>query len=257
LICLINLINQFIPKWVVVWKRLHVEKADQLPAQHLSEFMRFLASEALEEGDRLPPLAELSQQLGISTATLREQLEVARSMGLVEVRPRTGIRKKQYSFKPAVVQSLTYALASDAHCFEQYSDFRNQIEKIYWYPAVKLLTLADQAELQALIQRAFEKLDGHPIQIPHSEHRQLHLTIYSRLNNPFVNGVLEAFWEVYEAFGLNVYTDLNYQHKVWGYHKQMVDAICQENFEVGYQALTDHMNLIFQREPRLLAQRFE
>jgi DNA-binding FadR family transcriptional regulator len=85
--------------------------------------MRFLASEALEEGDRLPPLAELSQQLGISTATLREQLEVARSMGLVEVRPRTGIRKKQYSFKPAVVQSLTYALASDAHCFEQYSEF--------------------------------------------------------------------------------------------------------------------------------------
>jgi DNA-binding GntR family transcriptional regulator len=60
-------------------------------------------------------------------------------------------------------------------------------------PGFKLLTLADQAELQALIQRAFEKLDGHPIQIPHSEHRQLHLTIYSRLNNPFVNGVLEAF----------------------------------------------------------------
>lgn len=234
-----------------------MDKSNPIPAQNLSEFMRFLVSDGLTDGDRLPPLAELSHQLGISTASLREQLEVARSMGLVDVRPRTGIRKKNYSFKPAVVQSLTYALASDTQCFEQYSDLRKQIEKVYWFPAVNALTLTDQAELQNLVQSAFEKLAGHPIQIPHNEHRQLHLTIYSRLNNPFVTGILEAFWEVYEAFGLNVYTDLNYLLNVWGYHKQMVDAICLGNYDVGYQALIDHMELIFQRAPRPFVQRFE
>lgn len=231
--------------------------SDVNPAANLSEFMRFLSSNEIEEGDRLPPLAELSSNLGVSTASLREQLEVARSMGLVEVRPRTGIRKKNYSFKPAVIQSLTYALAVDPKAFEHYSDLRNQVERTYWYQAVRLLTAEDEIVLKNLIQKAFDKLAGHPIQIPHNEHRQLHLTIYCRLNNPFVTGILEAFWEIYEGYGLNVYTDLNYLQKVWGYHKQIVDAICMKNFDAGYQALTDHMELIFQRTPRPIVQRFE
>ena len=61
------------------------------------------------EGDRLPSLSELSQQLGISIASLREQMDVARSMGLVEVRPKTGIRRLPYAFRPAVSSSLKYA----------------------------------------------------------------------------------------------------------------------------------------------------
>ncbi len=44
----------------------------------------------------------------------------------------------------------------------------------------------DHAELLDLVRRAFQKLDGSPVQIPHMEHRQLHLLLYSRLNNPFV-----------------------------------------------------------------------
>jgi DNA-binding FadR family transcriptional regulator len=35
----------------------------------------------------------MSKELGVSVALLREQLEVAKAIGLVEVRPRTGIRR--------------------------------------------------------------------------------------------------------------------------------------------------------------------
>ncbi|NMD31116.1 MAG: GntR family transcriptional regulator, partial [Chloroflexi bacterium] len=53
-----------------------------------SEFLKYLARHSQSaEDDRLPPLADLSRELGISIASLREQLEVARAMGLVEVRP--------------------------------------------------------------------------------------------------------------------------------------------------------------------------
>lgn len=75
----------------------------------ISEFMRYLASHPEAEGN-LPSLSELSRELGISVAGLREQLEVARALGLVEVRPRTGTRRLDYSFAPAVKQSLMYAL---------------------------------------------------------------------------------------------------------------------------------------------------
>ncbi len=95
--------------------------------------------------------------------------------------------------------------------------------------------------------RAWEKLNGQPIQIPHPEHRQLHLGIYRRLDNPFVLGLLEAYWEAYEAVGLNLYTDIDYLQEVWRYHEQMVQAICDGDFARGYAALLQHKDLLFHR----------
>lgn len=200
-----------------------------------------------QSGDRLPSLNEVSKELGVSVALLREQLEVAKAIGLVEVRPRTGIRRLPYTFLPAVRQSLTYALAIDPAYFVAYSDLRIHIESVYWDEAARRLTREDQEALKRLIARAWEKLKGRPIQIPHVEHRQLHLKIYSRLENPFVQGLLEAYWEAYEEVGLNLYTDLDYLQQVWQYHEEMVNAICEGDLRRGYQALIQHKDLLYHR----------
>ena len=214
---------------------------------NISEFMRYLATH--EDAERgLLPLKDLSAKLGISVASLREQLEVARALGLVEVRPRLGTRRRSYSFTPAIRQSLHYALAlSDEH-FQKYAELRNHVESAFWYQAVQNLTEADKQELQNLVVRAWEKLHGSPIQVPHEEHRNLHLKIYSRLENPFVTGILEAYWEAYEAVGLNVFAGgYEYLQEVWQYHQSMVEAICRGDFGAGYEALVQHTDLLYHR----------
>ena len=213
----------------------------------ISEFLRYLAThKEVENG--LPPLKKLSEDLGVSIASLREQLEVARALGLVEVKPRLGIKRRDYSFTPAVRQSLGYALALNNGHFRKFSELRNHVEAAFWHEAVERLTDADKKELQNLIARAFEKLNGSPIQVPHEEHRKLHLTIYSRLENPFVTGILEAYWEAYENVGLNVFTGgYEYLQEVWNYHRQMVHAICNGNYEKGYNALIAHTDLLYHR----------
>lgn len=227
-------------------------------ANQLSGFLKYLADTNCKDGcDRVPSISELSQTLGISVASLREQMEVAKAMGLVEARPRTGIRRLPYDFKPAVVQSLNYAMKVEPDAFADYSNLRSHIEAAYWYEAVNLLTAQDHQELRELIARAFEKLHGQLVQIPHAEHKTLHLTIYRRLGNPFVMGLLEGFWEVYEVYGLDVYSDLAYHERVWDYHARMVEAICNRNFTVGYDALMEHMDLIYQREKKPVTQAFE
>lgn len=213
----------------------------------LSEFLQYLASHEQTE-QSLPALTVLRQELGVSVASLREQLEVARALGFVEVRPRVGIRRQPYSFFPSVRQSLQYALALDHNHFETFANLRNHVESAYWFEAVEKLTDADKTELQAILARAWEKLRGTPIQVPHEEHRKLHLLVYSRLNNPFVTGLLEAYWDAYEAVGLNVFAGgYEYLEQVWTYHQQMVDAICKGDYESGHQALIEHTDLIAQR----------
>ncbi len=210
-----------------------------------SDFIRYLLTTSNGDAEHLPSLNELSSTLGVSVAALREQLEVAKALGLVEVRPRTGIRRLPYTFFPAVQQSLTYALHLDRSHFAAFADLRNHLEVAYWDQAVRLLTAEDLLELQAMMVQAWEKLHGSPVHVPHEEHRRLHLMIYRRLENPFVLGLLEAYWDAYEAIGLNVYTDLDHLQQVWQFHQQMVDAVCAGDFEMGRQALVTHQDLLF------------
>lgn len=241
---LINQINTFTPMQI-----------KHLP-DRLSSFLRFLAVDT-RNNDRVPSLAELSQTLGVSVATLREQLEVARALGWVEVKPKTGIRRLPFSFRPAVEQGLAYAIAIDPGYFNLFADFRRHLESAYWFEAVALLDDDDRQGLAELVDHARQKLRRTPVQIPHQEHRDLHIGIYKRINNPFMMGVFEAYWDLYEYVGLDVYTDLEYLQRVWAYHEKMVDAICHGNYEAGFLALSEHMDLLNQRSKNSPTQRFE
>jgi len=215
----------------------------------LSEFLTYLANTPDDPDDpgRVPSLYRLSLELEVSIAKLREQLEVARELGLVDVRPRTGIRRLPYSFTPAVRHSLLYGITVNPALFDVYSDLRNQLESAYWHQAVEHLQPEDCETLRKLVVQAWEKLRGFPIRIPQLEHRQLHLLIYQRLDNPFVTGILEAFWDAYEAVGLNLYNDYSYLEQVWQYHERMVEAICKGDLEAGFQALIEHITFLKNR----------
>lgn len=220
-----------------------------MPKNLSSDFLNYLAEtyQVDEDCERLPSLTDLSKTLGVSVSSLREQMEVGRALGLVEAKPRTGLRRLPYSFTPAVEQSLSYAITIDYEYFLKFADLRRNLEAAYWHQAVNLLTDEDKLVLKSLVDKAWEKLRGTPIQIPQYEHRQLHLTIYKRLDNPFVSGILEAYWEAYEAVGLNLYAGYQYLEEVWTYHQHMVDSICSRDLDAGYQALIDHTDLIRHR----------
>lgn len=220
-----------------------------MPIHISSEFLNYLAEtyQANEDCERLPSLLELSKQLGVSVSSLREQMEVGRALGLVEAKPRTGLRRLPYTFTPAVEQSLSYAITIDQEYFLKFADLRSNLEAAYWYQAVSLLTEEDKLDLKNLVEQAWDKLRGTPIKIPQFEHRQLHLTIFHRLDNPFVSGILEAYWDAYEAVGLNLYAGYQYLEEVWTYHEQIVDSIFRGDLESGHKALIDHTDLIRHR----------
>jgi DNA-binding FadR family transcriptional regulator len=212
-----------------------------------SEFLRYLLADGHTPGARLPSLNEISVETGLSMGKLREQFEVARMLGLVDASPRRGIIRSEYDFLPPVRLSLLVALAIDPHYFEAFSSLRAHLETAYWDEAVALLTAADKDRLRELVRSAWQKLSQLRIQIPAQEHRELHLTIYRRLNNPFVVALLEAYWDAYAAVELNTFADLGYLRAVWGYHERIVEAIWSGEIALGKQLLVEHMRLLSAR----------
>lgn len=230
--------------------------AERSPRQPLSEFLTYLAG-TYHSHEPIPPLQELSKKLGVSVALLREQLEVARALELVEIRPRLGIRHLPINFKPAVKQSLAYAVAVDTAYFQYFADLRLHLEEAYWFKAVSSLNQEDLNYLNLLVEQALRKLSQLPAQLPHWEHRELHLAIYKRLDNPFVIGLLEAYWDIYEQAGLDVYSDITYLNQVWFYHRKMVEEITKGNYDSGFQAMREHVGLLRQRTTSSKGQQFE
>ncbi len=209
----------------------------------LSEFLKYLASRK-KDADKIPALDQLSKELEINRASLREQVAVARALGLVSVKPRTGTRQLSYSFLPALRQSLGYAILRDRAYFEKYSDLRTHIESAYFHQAVEKLTHDDIQEMKDLLKEAWGKLRGTPAKIPHGEHRTLHLLMYKRLDNIFVTDILKAYWEAYEAVDLNIFTDYTYLTEVWEYHTRIVDAIERCEYDKAHQLTLEHTKLI-------------
>lgn len=209
-----------------------------------SEFLNYLHQFPPDEVEQLPSLKDLSLVLGISISTLREQVEVAKALGLVEVRPRLGIRPQPYTFTPAVDASLCYAIEQDRTHFEDFVDLRRHLELAYFPQALDLLREEDHQELRSLVARAWEKLRGKPARIPHEEHRRLHLAFYRRLENIFVIGLLEAYWDAYEAVGLNVYTDFEYLEQVWTFHEELVEIAIARDKARGRIILQQHFDLM-------------
>ncbi|MBZ0293604.1 MAG: FCD domain-containing protein [Anaerolineae bacterium] len=217
-----------------------------------SDLLNFLISQGYSSGDRLPTISELQHRdhLGLSASKIREQLEVARTLGMVEVRSKTGMRMKDYSFAPAVRLSLFFALANDLHNFELFSELRTHIELAFWHEACALLTPDDIAIMRQCIEEARQKLKDKWIRIPNQEHRVFHMTIFKRLHNPFVLGLLEAYWDAYDAVEPNRYADYEYHQKVWDYHERILNEICAHDFDAAQKAFEEHTQLL-RYEPNL------
>ncbi|GAB4331921.1 MAG: hypothetical protein Kow00117_16690 [Phototrophicales bacterium] len=215
-----------------------------------SELLNFIVQNGYSTGDRLPTIQELKadDKLGISTSKIREQLEVARAVGLVDVRSKKGTHIKPYSFAPAVRLSLMIALAIDPSTFHQFSELRSHIEAAFWHEACELIDEADKVTMRRCITEARAKLTSDWIRIPHAEHRIFHLTMFKKLDNPFVTGLLEAYWDAYDAVQPSSYAPYAYLQLVWDYHERILDAICVGDYDGALEAFIEHTQLPSRRE---------
>lgn len=209
-----------------------------------NQVLRYIIKHQVQPGERLPTINDLSVELGMSVSKVREELAAARTLGHIQIKPRLGMQVQPFDFGPAATLSILYALGLDRTHFHEFAELRRSVETTFWHEAVSQLTAEDFADLQTYVTQARLKLTRIPIEVPFTEHRDLHLTFFKHLQNPFVQGILEAYWAAYKAFGLALYADLSYHRDVWNYHERMVECVASGNYDAGLQALCEHMDLL-------------
>ncbi|MBN1814359.1 MAG: FadR family transcriptional regulator [Anaerolineae bacterium] len=203
----------------------------------------------ISEGEeiKLPPMDELAAEMGISRGKLREEMVVAQAYGAVEMRPGDGTYVRPFDFYTAIRTLVLYGTAYDWKNFDHLYRLRVQLEITFWQEAVQNLTMEDKEELERIVEQAEHKLTGSPVEIPHKGHRDFHLLIFGGLDNKFVQGLLKAYWDAYEAVGLHRYFDLNYYEKMWISHRAIAEAIIADQYRKGQEILVQHFTLLESR----------
>jgi DNA-binding FadR family transcriptional regulator len=200
-----------------------------------------------QEPTKLPSLDQLAKQLGVSRGKLREDLIAAQVYGVVDMRPGDGTYVCPFDFYTAIRPLVLYSVALDKRHFGELYKVRASLELGFWQNAVQQLEESDYAEFDRILAAAERKLQGTPVEIPHQEHRDFHILIYSRLENPFVLGLLRAYWDAYEAVGLHRYFDLSYYQHMWSSHKAMIGSIRSGDYDTGREVLVQHFTLLEDR----------
>jgi DNA-binding FadR family transcriptional regulator len=207
-----------------------------------------LEAEACGDGSvKLPAMGDLAKEMGVSRGKLREELIAAQAYGVVEMRPGDGTYVHTLDFYTAIRPAVLYSIMCDKENFEHIRKLRVFLEVAFWDEAVRTLDGSDIQAMAQIVDRADEKLSGTPIVIPHDEHRQLHLRIFGRLENPFVQGLLEAYWDAYEAVELHRYFELSYYKRMWASHRQMVEALKDKRYLAAKEALEQHFTILSDR----------
>ena len=226
---------------------------DRLPF----DVLQYIVQEGLQTADgaeltKLPAIGDLAKELRVSRGKLREELIAAQAYGAVEMRPGDGTYVRPFDFYAPIRTLVLYGIAADRGNFDRYYNLRAHLEITFWVKAARALNPGDLDLLYSILDRAQGKLQSAPVEIPHEEHRELHMRIYDRLDNPFVQGLLQAYWDAYEAVGLHRYFDLTYFERMWSWHRDMVDAIATGEYAQGQEVLIRHFTLL---EDRLQANR--
>lgn len=209
-----------------------------------SPFLQYLIDHNIESGVELPTLAEISTDLGMSVGKLREEVAYARKLGLLAIKPRVGMRRNQFDFLPAILPSILFSLTTGEAQFEHLSQLRRAIEEGLWHNAIATMQPEDYVKLHAIIAQAKQKLANERIIIPHQEHRDFHITFFERFDNPFVHGVLTAYWDVYEARSFGRYQTYEYWQEVWRYHQLIVDSAESGDIAQSLAYLQEHFRLL-------------
>ncbi len=208
------------------------------------EFIAYLIAHTDNGSERLPPLAQISQETHLGIGKLREQMAVARALGLIKASPKRGIVCQAYDFLPAVRMSLEVGIALEEERFLDFAELRARLEETFWADAVGSLNAHDLEELFALCQAATRKLEAAVVEIPHAEHRAFHLRIFARLGNPFVLALLTAYWDAYQTIAPKYYEDLDHLRRAWRFHYAITEALQAGEVAQSRTLHLEHMRLL-------------
>jgi GntR family transcriptional repressor for pyruvate dehydrogenase complex len=163
---------------------------DQL-AQHVREY---ILAHGFKPGDRLPGEHVMAQRFKVSRPTLREAIKALAGTGLLESRPRTGTRVREFSYQQVADTLVNHFYLGDQRGLREILEAREMLE----LGAVPLITkriTAEQIDELRAIEAQFERAMA-----AQTNYNDLDLTLHERFLQATGNQLMASMVGLLRAF---------------------------------------------------------
>jgi GntR family transcriptional repressor for pyruvate dehydrogenase complex len=200
------------------------------------EIIALISSGHFKDGQRLPAERKLCEQFGVSRGTLRQSLADLEKMGIVVIRPGSGIYVKKFSSKkiprrilPVDCNNTTLADIIIA---------RKAIEIAAMELACQRITEKEIQHLKKLIRNMEDSLDSLPDFLKHDI--LFHESLVRASGNPALVTAFEAIAEYHKYSQVFSSSHTNCEDLALACHKKLLSALEKNNPKIGRNALTRH-----------------
>lgn len=194
-------------------------------------------------GSLLPSQRDLSEQLGISRTSLREELSTLQGLGLVVARPGKGMYVTE---APEAAAADAWRFA-DSHALTDVYQLRYALEGFVARLAALVVQPEDvqalQANLQAM-QQSIERADF--VQATRLDF-EFHLQIATISGNHAIADVLRGSGEVMQESQRLPFYKRGARHATTEEHAAIIDALSRGHPELAQQAMATHIVQAAQR----------
>jgi GntR family transcriptional repressor for pyruvate dehydrogenase complex len=218
-------------------------KTSKISDEVYKQIVSLISNGQLKPGDKIPSERELSSEIGISRQSIREALNRAEVMGLIEVRQGEGsfiLSSLEGLLKPP----LTVIIEKEVERIFDFLEIRKLVEG--WCAEIAALEatgeelkdmkeILDKMKNVASKDKQWEELD-----------LELHLSIAKATHNIIAIHIMDAlkvnfslFFKFTKSMPSSERLDVLWQH-----HYEIIDAIARKNSKLAKQKVVDHLNFI-------------
>ncbi|HUW14993.1 MAG TPA: FadR/GntR family transcriptional regulator [Anaerolineae bacterium] len=209
----------------------------------LESLKEFIVANRLQAEDPLPTEAQLSDQLGVSRAAVREGLRSLESLGMIYSRRGEGRFVRDFNLDP-VFDNLRYSVLSDTNDVQEIMEVRLRLEAGFIGDAIAAMTPETLAQLRDHIaQMRINALSGEYFL---DRDLEFHAALYRPINNPVLDRLLDIFGTIYESLRGSLLMTRDTIAEVRN-HEEILQAIEAGDVELARRRLRNHFGGIMSR----------
>lgn len=218
-------------------------KTHKISDEVYKQIVSLISNGRLQPGDKIPSERELSAGLGISRQSIREALNRAEVMGLIQVRQGEGSFILS-SIKAALKPPLTVIIEKEAERIFDFLEIRKLVEGWCAERAALEATVEELEDMKEILgkmkkvvskNKQWEELD-----------LELHRTIAKATHNIIAIHIMDAlkanfslFFKFTKSMPSSERLDVLWQH-----HYEIIDAITRKDSNMARRKVIDHLNFI-------------
>jgi GntR family transcriptional repressor for pyruvate dehydrogenase complex len=218
-------------------------KTSKLSDEVYNQIVSLISSGKLKPGDKIPSERDLAADLGISRQSVREALNRAEVMGLIDVRQGEGsfiLSSINKSLKPP----LTIIIEKEAERIFEFIEIRKLIEGWCAEKAASEATSEDLKNMEEILAK-MKKVASKDKQWEELD-LELHLSFAKATHNVIAVHMMEALKTNFKPF-FKFAKSMPRSEKIdvlWQHHFEIFTAIKSRNPQAAQKKVIDHLNFI-------------